>query len=80
MGWEKSGLLDSIEGSALFGKKMFFSRCERRKTGGVGAVGRIAHEAIEKSPGGTEDIWRWAEGRLFECQVGFLGFSRCEGC
>jgi hypothetical protein len=40
------------------------------------AVGGEAHEAVEESPCGAEDLGWWAVRGLLECHVGFLGFFR----
>jgi hypothetical protein len=58
----------------LLCQEKLLSRCERVRSSVVGAISRIAHEAVEDSPCRAEDPRRGTERRLFEGQVGFLGF------
>jgi hypothetical protein len=66
--------LDSIQCSTLFSQEKLLSRCEGVRSSVVGAVCGVAHKTVEDSPCRAEDPRRGTKGRLFEGQVGFLGF------
>lgn len=50
---------------------------EGREAGAVGAVGGVAHEAVEGGPDGAEDLGWGAEGGLLEGHVSVLGLLGC---
>lgn len=52
-------------------------RVRGRSAGRVGPVRGVAHDGVERGPGGAEDVGGWVEGGLAEGEVGFLGFGCC---
>jgi len=68
--------LDGVEGGSVLGGFEDVFWLEGGEAGGDGAVGGVAHEAVEEGPCRTEDLGWWAEGGLFEGLVGFLGVPR----
>ncbi len=50
---------------------------EGRQASAVGAIGGVAHEAVESGPDGAEDLGWGAEGGLLKGHVGILGFLGC---
>lgn len=71
---EVQGQLDRVDGRGVARGGEGLWAAEGREAVEPGAVGGVAHQAVEEGPGWAKQPGRRGEGRLAEPFVGFLGF------